>query len=67
MNQDDLESLYKNYNTSIRRYLTLICRDEDIAEDITQDTFVRIQKSLKTYDPAKSSFSTWARTIKESH
>ena len=61
--KNDLELLYKNHSKAINRYLSVICRDDDLAQDITQDTFVRVQRSINTFDPAKGSFVTWAKTI----
>lgn len=61
--QKELEVLYHQYHTSINRYLTVLCRDPETADDISQETFVRIHKSLDTFDPAKGNFLTWARTI----
>ena len=37
--------------------------DDTKAQDILQETFIRIFKSLKTYDPDKGALSTWMRKI----
>ena len=37
--------------------------DETKAQDILQETFIRIFKSFKTYDPEKGALSTWMRRI----
>ena len=61
--QNELEILYKQYSLSLKKFLSVICRNNETADDITQETFVRIHKSLETFDPAKGNFLTWARTI----
>ena len=37
--------------------------DDTKAQDILQETFIRIFKSFKTYDPDKGALSTWMRKI----
>lgn len=55
--------LYSENSEKIRKYLEILCRDPDTAEDLMQETFLRVQKSYHTYDPGKGSFLPWARTI----
>ena len=37
--------------------------DRDMAEDLTQDTFIKAYRALDTYDPGAGRFSTWLTTI----
>ncbi|MCX6789783.1 MAG: sigma-70 family RNA polymerase sigma factor, partial [Candidatus Gribaldobacteria bacterium] len=53
----------------VRRYLkpiySFVCRnvgDADVAEDITQETFVKMWKNLKKFDQQKN-FKSWLFTI----
>ncbi len=55
--------LYSEYRDLINSYILRLSRDRDTADDLTQETFVRIQKSFHTFDPARGSFFAWARTI----
>ncbi len=59
----DLSDLYTRYSRAIRGYLKGLCRDSHLAEDLMQETFLRVQRSLATFDPSKGSFLAWARTI----
>ncbi len=46
----DIEQLYKEYAKQVYKYLFSICHSEHIAEELTQETFLRAIKSIKTYD-----------------
>lgn len=61
--QTDIGILYRTYRTPLYAYLLGISRDPDIAEDITQETFIRIQKSFHTFDPSRGGFLNWAKVI----
>jgi RNA polymerase sigma-70 factor (ECF subfamily) len=38
--------LYREHSLSLRRYLYVILRDQQLAEDLTQETFLRLFRSL---------------------
>ena len=59
----DLDALYVKFGSALRRHLFFLCRNREIAEDLLQETFLRIQKSWDTFDPARGGFLAWARTI----
>jgi RNA polymerase sigma-70 factor (ECF subfamily) len=40
-----------------------MCKDEDQAQDILQETFIKIWDKAKSYDPNKGKFYTWAYRI----
>jgi RNA polymerase sigma-70 factor (ECF subfamily) len=46
------------FQLPVWRFLTRLLNDATLAEDITQDTFVRVHRSLRTFD-GRSRFSTW--------
>ena len=46
----DMEQIYKEYARSVYKYLLSLSRDEDWAEELTQETFYRATYSLHTYD-----------------
>jgi RNA polymerase sigma-70 factor (ECF subfamily) len=37
------------------------------AEDLTQDIFIKIFRTLRTYDPAQGNFSTWLNRVAHNH
>lgn len=43
------EEIYKEYFRVVYYYILAICNNTDIAEDITQDTFYKAMKSLKSF------------------
>ena len=53
-----LESLMHAYGTDIKRFCTLRLRDAALAEDATQDVFVKAWKALGTFRN-ESSEKTW--------
>ena len=48
--KDAAEELIKRYYPSILRYCRWHCKSPQEAEDLTQETFFRLFKSLKKYD-----------------
>jgi RNA polymerase sigma-70 factor (ECF subfamily) len=53
-----LTELVKSYEKTVYNFAFKICRDPDKAEDIMQETFFSMIKSLKQFD-GKSKLSTW--------
>ena len=60
--EDAAEELIKRYYTSILRYCKWHCADTQKAEDLTQETFLRLFKALKNYT-GKKRFKTYLYTI----
>lgn len=58
-----LSVLYDNYSGALYGVILRMCKDEGIAQDILQETFVKIWKKCASYDPAKGKFYTWAYRI----
>lgn len=54
--------LLNSYKPRIFSYVLRIVRNYHDAEEITQDTFIKCFKSLKSFDRTKN-FSTWLYTI----
>lgn len=60
---DAFEELYNRYSTRVLNFLyRLWSRDEDTAQDLLQDTFLRIIDKADYFDETKR-FSTWLFTI----
>lgn len=45
----NIEEIYKNYFQTVNRYLFCLTRDNDIAEDLTQETFCKAIKNIDTF------------------
>lgn len=56
------EEIYSKYGQMIYRYLYGLCRNADIAEDLTQDTFLKAIEKSGSFE-GQSSVSTWLCTI----
>lgn len=64
MNEDkkimdvNFKDVYCKYYKSIYRYLITITKNEDIADEIAQETFFKAMKNINKYDSSKKMF-TW--------
>lgn len=56
------EQVYYHYSDSIRRFLITLTRSEDMAEEITQETFIKIWEKRDSIDSSKN-FKTYLYTI----
>jgi len=55
--------LYQRWCSSVYRLAYGILRQEQDAEEVTQDVFVYAISRLRNYDPDKAAFRTWLYTI----
>jgi len=55
--------LYDSYAKSLYGVIYNLLKDREEAEDILQETFVKIWKNLDTYDESKGRFFTWLLNI----
>lgn len=53
-----MEELYRQYVQIVYRFLVSACRDPRLAEDLTQETFLRAWESLERFDHS-CRISTW--------
>lgn len=60
--EDAAELLIKRYYSSILRYCRWHCPDMETAEDLTQETFIRLFRHLDSYK-SRGSFKAWLYTI----
>ncbi|HEU4914604.1 MAG TPA: RNA polymerase sigma factor [Candidatus Saccharimonadales bacterium] len=61
--KDDYRHLVDRYKNDVYRHCFYILRDEDTAEDMAQEAFIKAYRNLHRYDTAKASFKTWIFTI----
>lgn len=60
--EKSLEILIKRYLNPIYGFAYRYVKDQQNAEDITQETFLKVWKNIKKYDKNKS-FKAWIYTI----
>ena len=58
-----VEALYDMYSSSLYGVIVRIVIDTTLAEDILQDTFVKIWNSFASYSPEKGRLFTWMVNI----
>ena len=58
-----LSALYDKYSGAIYGVIFRMCRDEVLAEDILQETFLKIWQKAHLFNPEKGKFYTWALRI----
>lgn len=54
----EFKEIYELYETQVYRYLLTLCRDEHMAEELTQETFYRAYMNIKNFQ-GKCSLYTW--------
>jgi len=57
-----LARFYETYFDRVYGYLRRMLGEDHLAEDVTQDVFMHIQRSIHTYDPARAP-GPWVFTI----
>ena len=58
----EFDELYKTYYRQVYLYLLDLCKDPDLAEEITQETFFKVLKKIDTFEE-KCSIGTWMLQI----
>ncbi len=54
--QQAFQQLFYKYHPLLFRFILYRVNDEDLTEDIVQETFLRVWNNRKTLDPNKSFF-----------
>jgi RNA polymerase sigma factor (sigma-70 family) len=57
------EYLYDNYSGAMYGIIFKIIKDEDKAQDLMQDVFIKIWRKISDYDPSKGRLFTWMVNI----
>src|SRR5690606_37770145 len=55
--------LYENYADALYGVILKIINDQDQAQDVLQETFVKVWKNAKSYDSEKAKLLTWLYRI----
>lgn len=61
--QKAFEELYKMYGQSMHGVIYNIVRDDDIAEELMQDVFIKAWNNSNSYSSEKGRFFTWLLNI----
>lgn len=55
-------AIYERFKGPVMSYLVTLVRDRNLAEELTQETFLKAYRARETYEP-KAKVSTWLWTI----
>lgn len=58
----DIQTLFENYHDEIFRYLWRLCHDSLLAQDLTQETFLKAFRGLAKLSP-ESNYRAWLYRI----
>lgn len=64
--REALDALLHRYQAAIYRFGLRLCRDEEDAEDVAQETMLAMANSIESFR-GDAAFSTWLYTIARSH
>ncbi|MEM8529856.1 MAG: RNA polymerase sigma factor [Chloroflexota bacterium] len=59
---DDITEVYQTYRQSILAHLVRLVRDHEVAEDLCQETFIKVMRAWSRRD-ARASISAWIYRI----
>lgn len=54
-----IEILYDNYSSALYGVINRIVQNDEVAEDVLQETFLKIWNNFSQYDSAKGRLFTW--------
>jgi RNA polymerase sigma-70 factor (ECF subfamily) len=60
---DAWEEIVRQFNRRIYNICYRFTGSADDAEDLTQEVFIRMYRTLASYEPAKGAFTTWITTM----
>jgi RNA polymerase sigma-70 factor (ECF subfamily) len=60
---DAFESLFRQHQGEVYRWIMRIVRNTAVAEDLTVETFWRMHRAHARFDPAKGNCGAWLRRI----
>lgn len=59
---EGIEQVIDRYQAKLLRYVTSIIKDQSLAEDMVQETFIAVYKNINSFDSDKK-FSSWIYRI----
>lgn len=51
--QEQAESIFSEYSSAIYRTALFMCKSKSLADDITQETFIKVFEKFNTYDQSR--------------
>jgi len=57
------EEIVQNYNRRIYNICYRFAGSADDAQDLTQEVFIKLYRTISSYDTSKGAFATWVTTI----
>jgi RNA polymerase sigma-70 factor (ECF subfamily) len=61
--ENAFSAVYDNYSGALYGVILRMCKDEELSQNLLQDTFMTIWDKAHTYDSEKGRFYTWAYRI----
>lgn len=61
--REAFDLLFTRYHGQIYRLSLAVLRNVEDAEDVVQDVFVGLTRSIRTYDPARGQFDHWLNQV----
>lgn len=61
--EEGFHFLYDNYSGALYSIVLKVVKDEDAAQDVLQDAFLKIWKNIVQYDKLKGTLFTWMLNI----
>ena len=58
-----LEQLYDRYSTLVYSVALRVLHDQGLAEDMTQEVFLRLWRRPRMYDPSRGRFVSWLMSV----
>jgi RNA polymerase sigma-70 factor (ECF subfamily) len=62
-NRDAVGILYDKYSSLLFGIIARIVKNDETAEDLLQEVFVKVWKNIDSYDPVKAKLVTWMGNI----
>jgi len=62
-NKKALNLLYEHYSASLYGVILKVTKNEELAEDALQETFIKVWKNAAKYDASKAKLFTWLYRI----
>ncbi|TGK01582.1 sigma-70 family RNA polymerase sigma factor [Leptospira langatensis] len=63
LSQQEFSILYESCKNTVYHFLLKLSGNPEIAEDLTQETFLKAFEVMDRFDPNRGSFSSWSCTI----
>ena len=59
----DFNQIYSTHYNAVLNYLTQMSKDRAVAQELTNDVFIKVYNNLENYDNEQSAINTWIFNI----